>query len=134
MGSRSNFSWNPHRNKIAAGERDCTCRGSQKYTRRKKTTLSVFCIIQISSKLFFFYLTIYVFTEVCRIQKTKEKGLTKLIRSFGNVTDQTEGNYRFLVILIKNICSSRLLLRTLSFRLILASPEILGTTLRWVLQ
>ena len=47
-----------------------------------------FCIIQ-SSQSCCFYLNIYVFTEVCRIQKGK-KALTKLIRSFGKVTDQTE--------------------------------------------
>ena len=70
---------------------------------------------------------------MCRIQNTtkkkkkkKEKGLTKLIRSFGNVTDHTGvRQLLFLGYLNTNIGSSRLLLRTRSSRVILISPEIL---------
>ena len=48
---------------------------------KKKENAFDFCIIQFSQS-YCFYLAIYVFTEMCRIQK--------LICSFGNVTDQTE--------------------------------------------
>ena len=54
----------------------------KKYTRRKKTTLSNFSN----------FIKLYMYLQnVCRIQKErKKKGLTKLIRWFGNVTDQKE--------------------------------------------
>ena len=74
--------------KSLLGERLCLSR----YTKihKKENNAFGFCIIQITQS-YYFYLTICVFTEVCRIQKKKEKGLTKLIRSFGNMTDQTGG-------------------------------------------
>ena len=65
-----------------------------KVHKKKENNAFDFCIIQISqSYCFYKYIYRYVFIEVCRIQKIKkkEKGLTKLICSFGNVTDQREG-------------------------------------------
>ena len=81
----SNFGWDPRRNKITAG-REIVLVGVHKSTQEERKQH-----FQISQS-YCFYLTIYVLTEVCRIQKRKkQKGLTKLIRSFGNVTDQTQG-------------------------------------------
>ena len=70
-----------------------------KVHKKKENNAFGFCIIRISQS-YCFYLTIYVFTAEkqtkTKKKKTKqnknktEKGLTKLICSFGNVTDQTE--------------------------------------------
>ena len=81
--SQSNFGWNPRQNKIAAG-REIVPVAVHKSTQNAFS----FCIVQISQS-YCFYLTIYVLTEVCRIQKKKIK--KKVLRNFGNVTDQTEG-------------------------------------------
>ena len=56
------------RNKIAAGREIVLVA-----THKKKENIAYgFYIIQISQS-YCFYLTIYVFTEVCRIQKKKKK-------------------------------------------------------------
>ena len=94
-GSRSNFGWNPRRIKNVAGREIVPVAVHKSTQKKENNAFGFFFIIQISQS-YCFYLTIYVFTEVCRTykkkkKKKKEKGLMKLIRSFGNVTDQTEG-------------------------------------------
>ena len=72
-----------------------------------------------------------MYLEKCVEYKKKERKTSYEIYSFVRICDRSNGrckggNYRFLVILTKNKCSSWLLLRTPSSRLILVSPEILG--------
>ena len=72
-----------------------------KIHKKKENNTFDFCIIQFSQSYCFY---LYTYLQKCVEYKKKEKGLTKLIRSFGNVTDQTEGAREalgFLVILIK---------------------------------
>ena len=76
--------------KSLCGERLFLSRLTKMHKKKENNAFGYFCIIQ-SSQSYRFYITIYVFTEVCRIQKRKKKGLMKLIRLLGNVTDQTEG-------------------------------------------
>ena len=126
-GNQSNFGWNPCQNKIAAG-REIVPVAIHKSTQKKENNAFGFCIIQISQS-YCFYLTIYVFTEMCRIQK-KERKSSYETYSFVWICDRSNrnckgGNYRFLVIVIKNVYLSLLLLRTPSSRVILTSPEIL---------
>ena len=108
-----------------------------KIHKKKENNAFDVCIIQFSQS-YCFYLTIYIFTEVCRIQKERKRSYETY--SFVWKGDRSNrrckgADYRFLVIL-KNICSSRLLLQTLSSGLILTSPEILGLSsiLGWVLH
>ena len=85
-----------------------------KVHKKKENKAFGFCMIQISQS-YCFYLTIYVFTEVCRIQKKKKKKKKKkrkekerkrsyetysFVRKYDRSNRRCKGdNYHFLVIL-----------------------------------
>ena len=104
-------------------ERNCSW-GRKKIHKKKENKAFDFCIMQFSQS-YCSYQTVYVFTEVSRIQGERKR--SNETYSFVWKCDRSNrrckgGDYHFLVILIKIF----VLPQTLSSGLILTSPEILG--------
>ena len=109
-----------------------------KIHKKKQNNAFDFCIIQFSQS-YCFYLAIYVFTEMFRIQKERKRSYETY--SFVWKCDRSNrrfkgDDYRFLVILLKIFVCLGFCFELFSSGLILTLPAILGLSsiLGWVLH
>ena len=136
-GNRSNFGWNPRRSKIAVW-REIIPVTVHKNTQEERKQRFRFLYNTIFSKLLFLSNYIRIYRTVQNTKRKKKVLGNVFVRlEMWQIKQNVQGRrLSFLGYLKENICSSRLLLRTLSSGLIWTSLEILGLSsiLGWVLH